>query len=645
MKEVKLLSLNVRNFKGCSNLRLTPNGRSASVYGDNAAGKTTLYDALTWLLFGKDSRGRGDFEIKPLDKNGQVRDHAAVTEVEAVLQVDGVSTKLRKTFYERWSTKRGSVDATYDGNTSEYFVDDVPSKKYEYERRVNDLVSEELFRTLTNVTWFCEGLDWKSRRKLLLDVCGAPDDQSIMAMNPEFLPLMEPMGSLSLEEFKKKLMAQRKGLNGARNTIPTRLDEQKRTIEGLATISFETLREERDAQAARLEQASGELVKLGHGTLLDGKRNEMERLLNEVQKLQTENQSHRTSQMVPVRDERPRMSAELEQVKQVGMRSRKLAENETQLIQSLQEAIERCRKEWMGADQEMFQESSCPTCGQALPAQVQETARLRFEEEKERRKAAAVSRSATEKASLKAAEERRERYLKEAEEAEEKVVQLTEALENYALEEQPEILDLPDFAAKMEALEQGIQVLRREIEALESESTAIREDINRTIDSLRRDIAELDSELAKENLLAFARKREEELRQEAQKTARELEELDRQLYLCEEFTRYKVRYIEESINAKFRLARFRLFQEQVNGGLADCCEAAYDGVPYGSLNNGMRINLGVDVIRTISEHYGLRVPLVVDNAESVVELLDAGTQVIRLVVSGNDKELRCEYEN
>ena len=53
----------------------------------------------------------------------------------------------------------------------------------------------------------------------------------------------------------------------------------------------------------------------------------------------------------------------------------------------------------------------------------------------------------------------------------------------------------------------------------------------------------------------------------------------------------------------------------------------------------------MDVISTIAEHYGVKVPLVVDNAESVTSMLNIDTQVIRLVVSENDKELRVVYEN
>ena len=269
MREIKILTLSLRNFKGCEALTLEFDGKSASIYGDNATGKTTIYDALTWLLFGKDSRGRGDFEIKPLGLDNKVRDHAAVTSVEASLLADGFDTKLKKTYFEKWSTKRGSATETYDGNTSEYFVDDVPVKKYEFEQRVGSIVDEELFRVLANVSWFCEGLDWKSRRKTLFEVCEVPDDRTIMAENPQFSGLLDSAGALSLDDYKKKLTAQRKALNGARNTVPARLDEQRRIIDSLSTIDFEEVREQRAGKSAQMDQLTGELLKLDHGALLD----------------------------------------------------------------------------------------------------------------------------------------------------------------------------------------------------------------------------------------------------------------------------------------------------------------------------------------------------------------------------------------
>lgn len=247
------------------------------------------------------------------------------------------------------------------------------------------------------------------------------------------------------------------------------------------------------------------------------------------------------------------------------------------------------------------------------------------------------------KRDLSAAEERRERYIQDAVDAECEASRISDELSAYVPAATPAIEDMPGYSDKLGELQGAIIAAKTQIQDILSETSSIRGEIGKKIQALRVEVDQLDKELGKAGTLEFAKARETALRQEAQRASEEMEAIDRQLFLCEEFARFKVQFIESGINQKFGLARFRLFREQVNGGLDDCCEVMYDGVPYSSLNNGMRINIGVDVIRTISEHYGIRVPLVVDNAESVTRLLDAGTQVIRLVVSDTDRELRCEY--
>ena len=646
VKIIRLERLSIENFKGCRNLTLDFSGRSATLYGDNASGKTTVYDALTWLLFGKDSRGRKDFEIKPLGADGKILDHAAVTAVEAELSVDGVSVTLKRTYYEKWSAKRGSSVKTYDGNTGECFTDGVPVKKYEYERRVGEIVTEELFRTLTNVAWFCEGLDWRSRRNLLLEICALPNDRAMMAAEPErFSALESGMGNLSVDDYKRKLLATRKGLNGARDTLPARMDEHRKTIDELSRVDFATLRASRDRKAAEMERLSGEAVKLGNGTLLDGKRNELAEARNGLAALENENTRFRQSQAVPVEDKRPSLEAELRRREQAAERAEEMSRREDGLISGIEARIDDYRKRWRGVAAEQFTASACPTCGQLLPPEAQETARKAFDADKKRRKGDIEAAAGRENENLTASRSRRETYLQEAKEAREAAATLTEELRDYNPPALPEVTDMPDYGQKRADLEGRIAALTQAVDALQREGASAREKIDGQITALRGEIAEIDRQLAREEMLTLARRRQGELQEEARKTARELETLDGQLNLCEEFTRYKVRYIEDAVNRRFQMARFKLFDEQINGGLADCCEATFEGVPYGSLNNGMRVNIGVDVIRTVSEHYGLRVPLVVDNAESVVSLADAGTQVIRLKVSGEDKELRCEYEN
>lgn len=640
---IKLVQLTINSFKGCQHLLLDFQGRGATIYGDNGTGKTTIYDAFSWLLFGRDSRGRGDFEIKPLDSAGQVADHAAVTAVEAVLSVDGVPLQLRRTYFERWSTKRGSAEATYDGNTSEYYVDDVPTKKNEYERRVSELVNEELFRMLTNVSWFCEGLEWRRRRDMLLQVCQLPEDRAIMAGDPCFEPLAAAMGRHSLEDYKKKLQAERKGLNADRNTIPARLDEQQKGIQALSGIDFPAIRSQRDATEAKLEQLRAELLKLGHGTLLETKRNELAAARNAVELEVNRNTSHRQSQMIPVEDRRPTIQASIDKAVTEATRWRRMAAGEENTVRELEKNIQSCRDSWAAENARTFQTENCPTCGQQLPEDALRAARARFEADKERAKQVAVDRSKEAKAALAAAHSRREEYIKAATSAEDEANRLRGELAAYQPETQPEILDLPGHTERLAAVQEQVRVLTAEIEKLEGESTAIRAEITAKVNALRAEVENLDGELAKETMLAYAKERAEELREEARKTAAALSDIDRMLFLCEEFARHKVQYVERTADSRFQLAQWKLYNEQVNGGLADCCEAMHNGVPYAALNNGARVNLGIDVIRTLSDHYDLWVPLFVDNAESVTRLLDAGTQVIRLVVSEVDKELRCEY--
>ena len=233
MMEIKIKRLSLENFKCHRHLELHFDGANASIYGDNATGKTSVYDALTWLLFGKDSKGNGEknIEIKPLNEFGEVRDHLEETAVEAVLLVNGEELALRRTLKEVWTTKRGSTEATYDGNTSEYYIDGVPCKKYAFSDKIDELVSEDTFRLLTSVSHFADGMSWQDRRAVLFKVASVAGDEQIMETDERFRPLIEGMGRLSVDDYKKKLVAEKRGFVGAKTEIPARISECQKTIE------------------------------------------------------------------------------------------------------------------------------------------------------------------------------------------------------------------------------------------------------------------------------------------------------------------------------------------------------------------------------------------------------------------------------
>lgn len=116
--------------------------------------------------------------------------------------------------------------------------------------------------------------------------------------------------------------------------------------------------------------------------------------------------------------------------------------------------------------------------------------------------------------------------------------------------------------------------------------------------------------------------------------------------MTEEFVRTKVHLLEEKINSKFKYARFKLFKDQINGGLEETCETLYEGVPYSSgLNNAARINVGLDIINTLNDYYGITAPIFVDNSEAVTKLINTNSQILSLIVSEKDKQLRVEFQD
>ena len=644
MKEIRIKRLCLENFKCHASLTLELDGRDVSIYGDNASGKTSIYDAFYWLLFGKDSAGNGEknMEIKPLDAAGEVRDHLAVTAVEAVLLVDGEETTLRRTYQEVWTTKRGSSEATYDGNTSLYYVDGVPCKKYAFQDKVNALVGEETFRMLTGVSCFASGISWQERRAALFRLVGALDDRQIMETDERFRPLLCGLGRLSLEDYKKKLLSEKRGYTTVRTEIPARISECEKTIGDTEGLDFAAARAEIGRLTARQEELTARILAVEHDLAAEQKRLDIRRARQELDDLCQENRRFREAQDTgEAARNRIRSELALLQSRLSSLRG-KLSGSDG--ADGLKRQIADARERWIAVNSEVFTGGVCPTCGQELPAQKRRAAQEAFERRKKERLAEIERTANSLKERLHSYESGLEALQAEISAAEKE----TGEKENALLAAQAAIVepkDMEGYAERREAVTARIQALSAELADIQDGAYSVKAGLQRELDEVRADLKAQQDILGRESLLHYARSRVESLREDARKAAEQLEALERQLFLLDEFTRYKTRFVEDSINGMFRLARFRLFREQANGGLEDRCDVVYDGVPYQALNNGAKINVGIDIINTLSLAYGVRVPLFIDNAESVTRLEETETQTIRLVVSEQDKELRIDYEN
>ena len=644
MRNITLNRLTLENFKCHRHLNLVFNGGSASIYGDNAAGKTSVYDALTWLLFGKDSKGNGEknIDIKPLNATGEVADHSAITSVESEFVVDGEVVTFRRTYKEIWTTRRGSSTEVYDGNSSEYFVDGVPQKKYAYDDRIKELVPEETFRLLTSVSYFASDLKWQNRRGILFDMTGTRSDREIMAMDPRFEPLLVGMGKLSLDDYRKKLTSERRGFTGIKDQTPARLDECQKSVRDLTGLDFAGAK----AVLAELEQRqrdiSSQIVAMDHDNAADSKRLEIREAELERKRLDAKNAAFRDRQMAgaPDLDFLRRQRTAL--VNRLANAQALLNSAEKTMV-SREQSINDSRARWVSVNSEAFSGGTCPTCGQQLPFEQLQAATSAFEQQKKNR-LDEIMRTANSQMEAKAQAENQAKSLREEIDALKQEIQQAGAGIVAAESARIVPVDMDGYAEAAKQIQNRITALNGELSAMMGSKADAKDQLRQELAAVQNAISEAQVILGKESVLAYSRKRMDEIQAEARNAAEALERIDQMLYLADEYTRYKTQFVESSVNSLFRIARFRLFREQANGGVEERCDVVCDGVPYVGLNNGAQINVGIDIINTLSRHYGVCVPLFVDNAESVTRLESACGQVIRLVVSESDKELRLVNE-
>ena len=635
---ILLKSLDLVHFKCFNILHLDFHEGVNSLFGANAAGKTSVYDALTWLLFNKDSTGNARPNIKP--------HHApagTMPEVTAVLEVDGEPIKLRKVLREKWERPRGSAIERYAGDTRDYYIDDVPLAENEYKRRIAELIDENRFKLLTDVWAVTSKMHWKDRRALLAEICGLPEDRELLATAPQFAELNEKVGRRTVDEFKAVLAKQRKDMNVNLNTLPVRVDECSRMVSELESLDFAAAHAESDRLQTERERLQGEIVKLSNNTLAAQARNERDALQVQLRELEAENAAHLASQRVPVEDETPALTAALDRAKREADRLTRTIAQERDLVLNGETRLDDYRARWRAIDAEVFTDEHCPTCGQVFPAERLAESRAAFAEHQKQRKDALLEDSKMVKQGIAAAKDRLLTAETALKTAQDELQKAQIALDSYTppVEVVPE--NLPDYDRRKGAILTLTADADKRIDRLNSDTEQERRRLETALSAVTAEKLTHDAVLAKEQTLTDTRRRIADLQAEQRTAAAEVEQMDRLIAMCEEFTRYRVQAITESVNSRFRLTRWQLFTEQVNGGLADCCEPMdSNGTAFEGTNNAMKINIGMDIIDTLSEFYGVRVPLFVDNAESVTHLQPIGSQVVRLVVSEQDKELRIE---
>jgi DNA repair exonuclease SbcCD ATPase subunit len=631
---MKLLKLNLQNFKGIRNSEFDFGGINATIYGDNATGKTTVFDSLCWLLFGKDSLDRADFEIKTLENGEPI--HKVNHEVEAeFLNDDGNSFTLRRVYREKYSSPRGG-DTKLTGHTTDYFINEVPVKEKEYKQYINDVIAEDVFKLITNPLYFNEQYSWQNRRKLLLEISGDIKDEEVINSRSELTRLAELLNGRTVDEQRKIVAAKKTAINKELDMIPVRIDEAMRNKADISGSEDKLKADIKvfDEAIKKLDEQKSIIV---NGFNATEKRSKIDEIGRQLKARQSEVLSIYNSEKQHKRGEYEALLTQLKIIESEHDRYTDRAYDLAKDIEGESKRIETLQAEFDTFNAQEFNKEACPTCGQPLPEDKQAELEATFNSEKAAKLEEWQSLIESAKKLKANYEEQREVLLVKADGLTKEIEDKTKAYESkfkeYESYLEPNIEDDPDYKElKAELflleLDEGEEADDKEVARLDDEIKAVKE--KRAV---------LETELNKYALNADIQKRVIELENQQQKLAEEKNLLDETSFLIDEFVKAKVDMLEDNINSHFEYARFKMFNVLVNGNIEECCETTYKGVPYRSTNKAARMNVGLDIINALTKFYNVTAPVFIDNAEAVTDFIKCNSQTIKLVVDADFKEL------
>lgn len=670
MKNIIIQNINLINFKGIRNQKIDFD-KNTNIYGDNGTGKTTIFDAFTWAMFGKDSTDRKDFQIKTLDKDNVVIPQIE-HEVGVSLIVDGEEVTIKRILKENWVKKRGSLETEFTGNGTDYYWNEVPMQQKEFQLKVSQILDEAVFKLITNPLAF-NSLKWQERRNALIQIVGEVSESELASGNSEYENLIAQLtNGKTLEDYRKQIAASIKKAKDDLKAIPIRVDEISRSKP--ETFDFLKLSVDLEKTQAELGIVDNEIANsnLAFQSKLDDqkmKRVQANNLKTDIQIVEDTARREAIQKTTADSTFLDNLKAKLKtaednlETTNIGFDTlnAKIVSLGNQ-ITDVNSKIESKRKEWATENESElnFNETSfcCPTCKRDFEANDIETKKtsllFNFRSAKDH-KLIEIRKQGTalgeEKGNL-----------------EKEIEALKVRVENGKHHINANKIDISGLKTEIETeieksksksfdkiqenlVYESILSINSDYKSMKSDLLTLEETIEEipAVDNselvekrkcLVSEIDDLKSKLQNEININLITKRIEDLHKEQKALAQQIASVEKTQFVIENFNKLKIVALEQRINSKFTLVNFKMFETQINGGEVECCDCLIDGVPFSDVNTAGKINAGLDIVNTLCGYYRVTAPIFIDNRESIVSLIPSESQIVNLIVSGDDKRLR-----
>lgn len=653
MKKVIIKSLTLTNWRGERSRTTQFNPISTTISGGNGLGKSRHFDAFMWLLFGKDKEDRKDFNIKTVVDGQPLM--KTECEVIGVLDVDGEEITLRRAFVEDWVKPRGQVEQVFKGNKTECYWNETPVNVTEYQKRVNTIIDDSVFKMVTNPLFFAS-MPWKNQREQLFQLAGTVTDQEIANSKPEFSVLLDKISGKSLTDFKRELSARKKRLKEDLNEIQPRIDQTQRLMPEMT--DFATLEEEAariEAEIEKVDKAMNdatECVRQQYEAIQE-RQSKINALKSQRQQILFDAQSKAKEDAFNANSNRRELEERINVVKReihgyvqdensVNTRLEKLHKQ----VQDLTGKSDALRSEWYKENEAQFNgETTCRCCGQELPDAMKAEALARFNQYKQARLDEITRNGKNFKAEIEDAkkqiseiEQDKNNAISSAKVKEEELHALENQLATLSEVKQVEIIpdnikEYSDFTKQIAALETTLEAGTEKVDT--SEYQERKKELSRNRD-------EVKARLADRERIEDFKKQIAALEAKGKDLAQQIADAEREEYTVQQFTKAKIDECEKRINCLFTMVTFRLFDYTIEDtkkeNPIETCVPLVNGVPFTVANTAGQVNAGLDIINALTSFYGVKAPIFIDNRESVNEIIPTQSQVINLVVT-DDKQL------
>ncbi len=611
---MKINKLTISNFAGIKEVTFNFDGKDAKIYGNNATGKTTTATALQWLLFDKGLDGSTkSFNPVPLnEKNAE--NYELIPTVFAEFEIDGKITTFKKESHPKYTINQKTNRKEYSrSRTKKQYINDESIKVKDYKARIDELIDEDVIKT-----------------------------------NDDFKELNNILGDHEIETKKKILTDKIKQINKDIKDIPIRINQtqqNKQDVPEFDNDRYAIIKQE-------IEQLENERIDIQNGKEEINLRNQLADKQSELKRIEDNNSASNENKIHALTNElhvengtvanlKTRLKQNKQQITHEENRRNQLLENH----KGLKSDLEKSKNQKF----EHLDDNVCSCCGQQLPTEqvneAREKALQKFNVKKSKELETIqtsinhiISEGKKIKPIIEKLEDDNNNLQIKINEAEERSARIQNKI-NKLKTTHVDVTQTDEYKAVM-----------LEINEINQKRSNIRKTIQDKVSGIDDKISELTQEKSEIEVSRSIEKSNKhlddvisELRNEEDRLLDEKEKYSHDLYILKEFTTTKVKMLTENINNEFDIAEFKLFNTLVNGELEETCSTTVNGVEYDSgLNNASRINVGLDIINTLSKHFKVTAPIFIDNAESVTELIKTESQQIQLIVNEQDKKLRME---